>query len=115
MQPGGAAFYNTAKFQAKPDQVGKDVQLIGLPVMELVGNQLMQNTALMGAFLQIVGLEPAAILTLITERFTKKGEAVVKANREAFEKGAAFAKEKYQPGGVRIGQGDGKRRQREQE
>src|SRR3990167_7368208 len=36
VMPGGAIFYNTEKFQAKPDGLAKDVQLIGLPVMELV-------------------------------------------------------------------------------
>jgi len=108
--PGGAVLYNTEKFQARPDQVGKDVQLIGVPVMELVGNQLMQNTALMGALMQVLGLEASAIRGLITERFAKKGEAVIQTNLEAFNKGMEYAKTNYQPGGVRIGPGDGKRR-----
>ncbi len=108
--PGGAIFYNTDKFQAKPDQVPANVQLIGIPVMELVGNQLMQNTALMGALMQVIGLNPEAIRELIKERFEKKGEAVIKVNFEAFDKGITFAKEKFKPGGMRIGDGDGKRR-----
>lgn len=108
--PGGAVLYNTDKFQAKPEPVGKDVQLIGVPVMQLAGNQLMQNTALLGALMQVLGLDPVAIQALIQERFAKKGEAVIKVNLEAFEKGAIFAREKFQPGGIRIGQGDGKRR-----
>ncbi len=108
--PGGAVFYNTDKFQVKPDSVGKDVQLIGVPVMELVGNQLMQNTALMGALMQVLGLDPAAIRELVQERFSKKGEAVIKVNLDAFDKGMEFAKTKFQPGGIRLGKGDGKRR-----
>jgi len=108
--PGGAIFYNTDKFQVKPNQVGANVQLIGLPVMELVGNQLMQNTALMGALMQLTGLDPVAIRTLLEERFSKKGEAVIKINLDAFDKGMTFAKEKFQAGGIRIGAGDGKRR-----
>ena len=108
--PGGAIFYNTEKFQAKPEQVAKGAQLIGIPVMELVGNQLMQNIALMGALIQVVGLDPKAILELIKERFTKKGEAVIKINLDAFDKGMEFARTKFQPGGIRVGQGDGKRR-----
>jgi 2-oxoglutarate ferredoxin oxidoreductase subunit alpha len=110
VMPGGAIFYNSDKFQAKPEQVGKDVQLIGLPVMELVGNQLMQNTALMGALLQVLGLDPAGIRALIEERFAKKGEAVIKTNLDAFDKGIEFAKAKAKPGGIRVGPGDGKRR-----
>ncbi|MDP3723169.1 MAG: 2-oxoacid:acceptor oxidoreductase subunit alpha [Candidatus Omnitrophota bacterium] len=108
--PGGAVFYNTDKFQATPEQVGPKVQLIGLPVMELAGNQLMQNIALMGALMHVLGLDPSAIWTLIKERFAKKGEAVINANLEAFDKGMEFAKAKAQPGAIRIGKGDGKRR-----
>jgi 2-oxoglutarate ferredoxin oxidoreductase subunit alpha len=108
--PGGAIFYNADKFQAKPDQVPPKVQLVGLPVMALVGNNLMQNTALVGALIQVIGLDPTAIRTLIQERFAKKGEAVVKTNLEAFDKGIDFARSNFQPGGIRLGQGDGKRR-----
>jgi 2-oxoglutarate ferredoxin oxidoreductase subunit alpha len=110
VMPGGAVFYNTDKFQAKAEGLAKDVQLIGLPVMELVGNQLMQNTALMGALIQVLGLDASAIRELIRERFQKKGEEVIKVNLEAFDKGMEFAKTKFQPGGIRIGAGDGKRR-----
>ena len=110
VMPGGAVFYNSEKFQAKPDQVGKDVQLIGLPVMELVGNQLMQNTALMGALIQVIDLDPAGIRELLQERFAKKGEAVIKTNLDAFDKGFEFAKTKCKPGAIRVGKGDAKRR-----
>ena len=108
--PGGAIFHNTDKFQAKPDGLAKNVQLIGVPVMELVGNQLMQNTALMGALMQVIGLDPAAIRELIQERFAKKGEQVIKVNLDAFDKSMEFAKSKFQPGEIRLGKGDGKRR-----
>ncbi len=107
---GGAIFYNTDKFQAKPDGLAKDVQLIGVPVMELVGNQLMQNTALMGGLMQVIGLDPSAIRELIKERFGKKGEAVIKTNLDAFDKAMEFAKSQFKPGGIRVDKGDGKRR-----
>ena len=58
---GGAVLYSTDKFTPSPDLVGKGVQLIGLPVMALAGNQLMQNTALLGALMQAIGLDPSAI------------------------------------------------------
>ncbi len=110
VMPGGAVFYNVEKFQVKPDGLAKDVQVIGLPVMELVGNQLMQNTALMGALLQVIALDPSAIRALLKERFAKKGDAVIQTNLDAFDKSMAFAKEKFTLGGIRIGAGDGKRR-----
>ena len=107
---GGAVLYNTEKFQAKPDQVGAGVQLIGLPVMELVGNQLMQNTALIGALIQSIGLDSAATRELIKERFQKKGDQIIQVNLEAFDKGIAYVKEKCRPGEIRVGAGDAKRR-----
>ncbi|MBI4353810.1 MAG: 2-oxoacid:acceptor oxidoreductase subunit alpha [Candidatus Omnitrophica bacterium] len=107
---GGAIFYNPDKFTAGADGLKKNVQLIGVPVMELVGNQQMQNTALMGALMQVLGLHPEAIRGLIKERFMKKGEAVITTNLEAFDKGMAFAKTHGKPGEIRIGVGDGKRR-----
>ncbi|MBI4597412.1 MAG: 2-oxoacid:acceptor oxidoreductase subunit alpha [Candidatus Omnitrophica bacterium] len=107
---GGAVLYNTDKFKATPDQVASGAQLIGLPVMELIGNQQMQNIALVGAFMQVAGLDPSTLREMIKERFTKKGEAVIKVNLEAFDKSMAFAKEHAKPGAIQVGQGDGKRR-----
>jgi 2-oxoglutarate ferredoxin oxidoreductase subunit alpha len=131
---GGAILYNTDMFTPPPvasanggpfgppgrnvgggvkataEGLKRGVQLIGLPVMELVGNQQMQNTALMGALMQVLGLDPEAIRKLIQERFLKKGEAVITTNLEAFDKGMGFAKSHFTPGGIRIGSGDGKRR-----
>ncbi len=110
VMPGGAILYNTDKFKAQPEQAGKDVQLMGLPVMELAGNQLMQNTALLGALIQVIGLNPATTRELIQERFTKKGEPIIKANLDAFDKGMEHAKRNGRPSGIRVGPGDGKRR-----
>ena len=110
VMPGGAMLFNTDKFKAQPDQVGKDVQAIGLPVMELAGNQLMQNIALLGALIHTLGLDAAALRELIRERFAKKGEVVIKPNLDAFDKGMAHAKQHAQPGVIRVGPGDGKRR-----
>ncbi len=107
---GGAIFYNTDKFQATSAGLSKDVQLIGIPVMELVGNQLMQNTMLIGTLVQVSGLDASSIRQLIEERFSKKGEATIKTNLEAFDKGMEFAKSKLHDGGIRMAKGDGKRR-----
>ena len=77
---GGAIFYNTDKFKAPEVSLNKDVQVIGFPVMELVGNQLMQNTMLMGALQQTLELDHTEMLSLIKERFAKKGDVVIQAN-----------------------------------
>jgi len=110
IKTGGAVFYNSDKFQVAPEQVSHGVLLFGLPVMSLVGNQLMQNIALMGALFQVIGLDSAQFKKLIQERFGKKGDEVVRTNVQAFDKGAEFAKTHAQPGQLRLGQSDGKRR-----
>jgi len=87
------------------------VQAIGLPVMQLVGNQLMQNMALMGALFERLGMDPTEFKGLIKERFANKGEQVVTANLSAFDKGVEHARTHHaKPGGIQIGKSDGKRR-----
>ena len=110
VQPGGAILYNSDKFQAKPEHVPAGAQAIGLPVMELIGNQLMQNIALMGAMFELLGMKPDEFKGLIKERFEKKGEQVVATNLAAFDKGADYAKTHAKQAASRIGQSDGKRR-----
>ncbi len=110
IKPGGVLLYNSDKFQVKPEQVGHGVQAIGLPVMSLIGNQLMQNIALMGAVFHIAGLDPTQFKGLIKERFAKKGDEIINANLQALEKGAEFAKANAQPCDLRLGPSDGKRR-----
>jgi len=110
VQAGGAVLFNSDKFQISAEQVASGVQVVGLPVMALVGNQLMQNIALMGALYQLLGLNPTEFKGLIKERFAKKGDQVVEANLSAFDKGMAHAKAQAKPGGVQVGKSDGKRR-----
>ncbi|MBI3325062.1 MAG: 2-oxoacid:acceptor oxidoreductase family protein, partial [Candidatus Omnitrophica bacterium] len=110
VEPGGAILFNSEKFQIKPEQIPQGVQAIGLPVMQLVGNQLMQNIALMGALYQLLGLNPTEFKGLIKERFVKKGDQVVQANLSAFDKGAEHAQANAKPGGITVGRSDGKRR-----
>ncbi len=110
VEAGGAILYNRDKFQVQPDQVAPGVQALGMPVMELVGNQLMQNIALMGGLFQLLGLDPAQFKGLIKERFGKKGDQIVATNISAFDKGAEFAKANSKGEALRIDKSDGKRR-----
>jgi 2-oxoglutarate ferredoxin oxidoreductase subunit alpha len=110
IQPGGVLLYNRDKFQVDPKSVPAGVQAIGLPVMELVGNQLMQNIALMGALFGLLGLDPSQYKGLIKERFGKKGEQIVATNLSAFDKGAEYAKANSKAVTIAIAKSDGKRR-----
>ncbi len=108
--PGGALLFNRDKFQVSADQVAPHVQVIGLPVMELIGNQLMQNIALMGALYAFLGLDATEFQGLIKERFAKKGDQVMTTNLIAFDKGFEYANANAKSGGMTIGKSDGKRR-----
>ncbi|MBI3324014.1 MAG: 2-oxoacid:acceptor oxidoreductase subunit alpha [Candidatus Omnitrophica bacterium] len=110
VQPGGAVLFNSDKCKGRPDLAASGVQVIGLPVMELVGNQLMQNIALMGALHQLLGMDSTQFKELIKERFVKKGEQIVQTNLEAFDKGHEYVTSHAQTGTIRIGKSDGKRR-----
>ena len=110
VQPGGSVLFNSDKCKGRPELAAAGVQVIGLPVMELIGNQLMQNIALMGALHQLLGLDATEFKGLIKERFAKKGEQIVQTNLDAFDKSHDYVKDHAQTGTIRIGKSDGKRR-----
>ena len=69
----------------KPGEVQNGVQMCGLPVNELSNgsrNKLVQNTAAIGACLQILGLNFEILAETLTKQFMKKGQAVVDENIE---------------------------------
>jgi len=110
IKPGGILLYNADKFQIKPEEIAHGVQAVAIPVMALVGNQLMQNVALMGGLFALIGLDPSQFKGLIKERFARKGDEVVQANLAAFDKAADYVRAHAKPDVIRIGTSDGKRR-----
>jgi len=59
--------------------------------VEQGGNKIMANTVATGAVLGMLGIELTHLLELITETFTRKGEAVVRENVNAAHAGYEFA------------------------
>ena len=83
MGPGSWVIYNSDII--KPGEVQNGVQVCGLPVNELSNgsrNKLVQNTAAIGACLQILGLNFEILAETLTKQFMKKGQAVVDENIE---------------------------------
>jgi 2-oxoglutarate ferredoxin oxidoreductase subunit alpha len=83
MGPGSWVIYNSDII--KPGEVQNGVQMCGLPVNELSNgsrNKLVQNTAAIGACLQILGLNFEILAETLTKQFMKKGQAVVDENIE---------------------------------
>ncbi len=83
MGPGSWVIYNSDII--KPGEVQNGVQMCGLPVNELSNgsrNKLVQNTAAIGACLQILGLNFEILAETLTKQFMRKGQAVVDENIE---------------------------------
>ena len=83
MGPGSWVIYNSDII--KPGEVQNGVQMCDLPVNELSNgsrNKLVQNTAAIGACLQILGLNFEILAQTLTKQFMKKGQAVVDENIE---------------------------------
>ncbi len=83
MGPGSWVIYNSDII--KPGEVQNGAQMCGLPVNELSNgsrNKLVQNTAAIGACLQILGLNFEILAETLTKQFMRKGQAVVDENIE---------------------------------
>lgn len=60
---------------------------------ENFGSKIYANSVAAGALAQILGIEVGALVKVLEDKFSKKGQEVIDANREAAEKGAAMAGE----------------------
>jgi len=97
--PGGGVIYdqglpvNTAELEAR------SLQPFPLPLVrvakEVGGNELMANTAALGAAAGVTGFDLAPIFGIIEDNFRKKGEAVVEGNRQVAQAAYDLAHERY--------------------
>jgi 2-oxoglutarate/2-oxoacid ferredoxin oxidoreductase subunit alpha len=60
---------------------------------ENFGSKIYANSVAAGSLAQILGIEVDALLKVLEEKFSKKGQEVIDANRKAAQKGAAIAGE----------------------
>src|SRR6476619_2585370 len=96
LQSGACAVYDKEKVTPGPAADG--VQLCPIPMKELTkGNKLAVNTAALGAALQLIGIEPEALETVIARQFKKKGEAVVAENVGIARAGYDYAAQNFTP------------------
>jgi 2-oxoglutarate ferredoxin oxidoreductase subunit alpha len=73
-----------------------EVLLIEAPFQELaqeLGSSIMKNMVALGMICRLTNQPKEAFKTVITDRFSKKGEKIVEMNIEAFEKGYEFVVE----------------------
>src|SRR5437763_5498534 len=69
-----------------------------MPMKQICGaNKLAANTAALGAVLQLLGIEPQPLETVIARQFKKKGEAVVAENIGIARAGYDYAAQHFKP------------------
>ena len=99
LKPGGVALYNGTKFAPSYDPP-TGVQLCSLPIPDLAPDStrlpVMQNTVAVGALVQLMGLDFAALESVFETTFAKK-PAVVQKNVEAARNGYDYSAKNFQP------------------
>lgn len=97
LKPGGLII-GDSKF--KPTVERDDVQLLNVPLTEIaeeLGTRIMKNMVAIGATTAILGVDPDIFTEMITKQFSRKGDAIVQANLQAIQKGAASIKDQLDP------------------
>ncbi len=83
----------------KPEDFPKPVQLIPVPLRELVakgnGDPIMRNTVALGVTVALLGAPFEALASVITDMFGKKGEDVVKHNIDIAKTGYDLVKQSF--------------------
>ncbi|MBI1976213.1 MAG: 2-oxoacid:acceptor oxidoreductase subunit alpha [Candidatus Omnitrophica bacterium] len=97
--PGGGVIYDEAiQVDPAPFQA-KQIKLLPLPLVEIAkkhgGDEIMANTASIGAVCGMVGYPFQYISDIITQNFKRKGDVVVQSNIAIAKEAYDLAKEKY--------------------
>lgn len=114
MKEGGSVFYDASVIKKEEiEAMRSDLKYYGLDFKELVNiegaSPVMKNTMLVAALIQSLGLDTSMSLDFLEEKFSKKGEEVVKVNQQVFNIGSAWASENVTDSGFAL-KGDGTKR-----
>ena len=93
---GGHVIFNSD--DVTPSEVGKGVELCGLPIKELTNdhrNKLVQNTVALGAMMNLLGTDFRTLEEALKVQFGKKGDEVVNENVTMARAGFDYAKEHF--------------------
>lgn len=87
----GHIVYDSTLFNQKYDKPHfLDVPFINFS-NEISGRKIMANSVIMGAILGMLGMKLELLSSIIEDTFKKKGDEVIKANKEAVAKGYDYA------------------------
>ncbi len=96
--PGACAIYNSDS--VTPGEAAEGVQLCGMPVQELTGdnkNRLAQNTAALGVMVHLFGVEFEVLESALKLQFGRKGEDVVSSNVTVARAAYDYSREHFTP------------------
>lgn len=96
---GAILIYDSSKIKEPhiPDK-GRKVNFCPVPLYDMaaeLGNSIMKNMIAAGASCAAVGLNVAVFHQVIEDIFKKKGEKIIKANKEAIQKGYDYYNQHY--------------------
>ncbi|HEU4963820.1 MAG TPA: 2-oxoacid:acceptor oxidoreductase subunit alpha [Bacilli bacterium] len=93
---------------------GQKIRFFSVPLTQLAednGSAIMRNMVAIGATAAVLDLDPEMFRSVLTDRFGKKGEAVVQNNLNALTAGAQYVKDQgIDLADIRLAPGDGKER-----
>ena len=105
ISPGGVILYNSEKIKNVENLVRQDVKKLGIPATQMArkyGNLPIQNTILIGALTQLLGMKLDTLVSVIETIFGKKKSDVVKFNSEAAQEGYNYSQQNFQPLGKKM-------------
>lgn len=98
----GSAIYDSASSGSSSD----DNRFVDVPFRELArkrgGDEVMANSVAMGAALAMLGAGPKMLIEVLEESLAKKGDEVIRGNREAVRAGWEFASENSRGRDVKL-------------
>ncbi len=112
IEPGGFLLYDSTK-PMPPSKFREDINIVGVPLTQLCNaafsdprqRQLFKNICYVGALTHLIGLDIAAVETLISEEFEGK-ERLIRPNMQALHLGRDYAVENLKPLPLRLKHAD---------
>jgi 2-oxoglutarate ferredoxin oxidoreductase subunit alpha len=100
VSPGGVVLHDKDKVKFSPNLVPPNAKVLPMPLSDLSRkfdkNPIMQNTVALGATLYLLGLDFDTFVSVLTDAFGKKKQAVVDANTQAAKSGFEYARTNFQ-------------------
>ena len=101
--------YNKDRFHLDPKSLKPAAKDLGLPVMKLCPNPLMQNSVALGALVRAAGLDFTLLKDLLQKTFRKKTQDIQDGNLAAARAGFDYANENYPDFGFKLPAGGPRR------